>query len=292
MRSARRPPRNPRAQERRYRVKSGGNTHRSQPTIRNCAINYLETLAVGQMAVHVFRADERLFELSTITVGPMAWFKAVEVAACLGYVSPIKAVRVHVETEDRKTYGELTQGSDERSRCCKPQLHTTYINEPGLYSLALRSKMPQAKAFKRWVTHDVLPSLRRFGTYSTTKVHQACNALLTHDPATEPEEEARHLYIMKYGFDDTVVKIGRTRDVEKRRQQLQGCHNFVMEVVAIFPDAGHLESVAHTALAPRRSCQGSGREWFAVDAQTAIAVVNGILAASTSARSETAMQLD
>ena len=247
---------------------------------------------MGQMAVHVFRADQRLFEVSTITVGQMSWFKGSEVAACLGYVNPKQAARVHVEKEDRKTYGELTQGADERSRCCKQQLHTSYINEPGLYSLALRSKKPQAKAFKRWVTHDVLPSLRRFGTYSTVKVHQACNALLTHDSAAEPDEEARHLYIMKYGFDDTVVKIGRARDVEKRRQQLQGCHNFVMEVVAIFPDAGHLESVAHTALAPRRSCQGSGREWFAVDAQTAIAVVTGILIASTPARPETAMQLD
>ena len=76
------------------------------------------------------------------------------------------------------------------------------------------------------------------------------------------------------------MKVGCTQDVEKWRQQLQSSHNFVMEVVAFFPDAGHLETAVHTALAPRRSCQGSGREWFTVDAHTAIAVVTGIISAS------------
>ena len=134
------------------------------------------------------------------------------------------------------------------------------------------------------MTRDVLPSLRKFGTYSIDEVHQACSALLTLNAATEPENEACHLYIMKCSFDNTAVKVGRTRDVEKRRQQLQSCHNFVLELVAIFPDAGHLETAVHTALAPRRSCQGSGREWFMVDTHTAIAVVNGIIAASSLAR--------
>ena len=168
------------------------------------------------------------------------------------------------------------------------QPHEVYINEAGLYSLALRSKKPQAKAFKRWVTHDVLPSLRKFGAYSMDEVHQACSALLTPDSATEPEEEARHLYIMKYSFDNTAVKVGRTQDVEKRRQQLQSCHNFVMEVVALFPDAGHLETAVHTALAPHRSSRGAGREWFAVDTHTAIAVVTGIMAAFSQAHPEAA----
>ena len=173
---------------------------------------------------------------------------------------------------------------DETTPPANQQPHEVYINEAGLYSLAMRSRKPQAKEFKRWVTRDVLPSLRKFGTYSIDEVHQACSALLTLNAATEPENEACHLYIMKYSFDNTAVKVGRTRDVEKRRQQLQSCHNFVMELVAFFPDAGHLETAVHTALAPRRSCQGSGREWFMVDTHTAIAVVHGILGASSLAR--------
>ena len=130
------------------------------------------------------------------------------------------------------------------------------------------------------MTHNVLPSLRKFGAYSVEEVHQTCSALLTPNSAIELEEKANHLYIMRYSFDNTTVKIGCTQDVERRRQQLQSSHNFIVEVVAYFPDAGHLETAVHTALAPRRSCQGSGREWFTVDAHTAIAVVTGIISAS------------
>ena len=212
-------------------------------------------------------------------VDNVVWLKAREVAASLGYCNPQKAVRDHIDEDDIKTYEELMKEGQERPRNQIP--HEVYINEPGLYSLVMRSHMPQARKFKHWVTHKVLPSLRKFGTYSVEEVHQSCTALLTPNSAIEVEEKANHLYIMKYSFDNTTVKIGCTQDVERRRQQLQSCHNFTVEVVAYFPDAGHLETAVHIALAPRRSCQGSGREWFTVDAHTAIAVVNGIIAAST-----------
>ena len=237
------------------------------------------------MALQVFRADQHLFEVTTVVVDQVPWFKGKEVAACLGYTNPRKAVRDHVDEEDRKACAELMKKGKELNH----QPHEGYINEAGLYSLAMRSKKPQAKAFKRWVTHEVLPSLRKFGAYSTGKVQQACSALLTSDFVTEPEEEARHLYIMKYSFDNTAVKVGRTQDVEKRRQQLQSSHNFVMEVVAFFLDAGHLESAVHTALAPHRSSRGAGREWFALDTHAAIAVVTGIIAASAQGHVEAAI---
>ena len=63
-------------------------------------------------------------------------------------------------------------GSPSEGRPCNQQPHEGYINEAGLYSLAMRSKKPQAKAFKRWVTHDVLPSLRKSGAYGIRKVQR------------------------------------------------------------------------------------------------------------------------
>ena len=231
------------------------------------------------MALQTFRENEHLFEVTTLMVDNVVWLKAREVAASLGYFNAKKAVQNHVDEDDRKAYSELMKERSERPHNQQP--HEIYINEPGLYSLVMRSHMPQATNFKHWVTHKVLPSLRKFGTYSVEEVHQSCTALLAPSSAIEVEEKANHLYIMKYSFDNTTVKIGCTQDVERRRQQLQSCHNFTVEVVAYFPDAGHLETAVHIALAPRRSCQGSGREWFTVDAHTAIATVNGIIAAST-----------
>ena len=58
------------------------------------------------MAFQVFRADQHPFEVSTLTVDQIPWFKGNEVAACLGYASPRKALRDHVDEEDRKTYAE------------------------------------------------------------------------------------------------------------------------------------------------------------------------------------------
>ena len=56
------------------------------------------------MALQIFRADQHLFEVTTLTVDHVVWFKGREVAACLGYTNPQKAVRDHIDEEDRKTY--------------------------------------------------------------------------------------------------------------------------------------------------------------------------------------------
>ena len=63
------------------------------------------------MALQVFRADQHPFEVTTLTVDQVAWFKRREVAACLGYARPNDAIRVHVDEEDRKTYAALMEGA-------------------------------------------------------------------------------------------------------------------------------------------------------------------------------------
>ena len=86
------------------------------------------------------------------------WFVGKDVAAALGYVEPTKAAREKVDPEDRGV-SEIDTPSGTQQM--------TIINESGLYALVLSSKLPTAKAFKRWITHDVIPSIRKHGAYMT-----------------------------------------------------------------------------------------------------------------------------
>ena len=101
------------------------------------------------MAFQVFRADQHPFEVTTLTVDQVPWFKGREVAACLGYVNAQQALRTNVDEDDRKTYAELMEGVLPDSTVSKQQPHEVYVNESGLYSLVLRSTKEEAKAFKR-----------------------------------------------------------------------------------------------------------------------------------------------
>lgn len=94
----------------------------------------------------------------TLMVGDIPFFVGKDVANILGYVNPQKAIRTHIDEEDRGTTKMDTPGGVQE---------VGIINESGLYSLILSSKMPNAKQFKRWVTNDVLPSIRQHGVYAT-----------------------------------------------------------------------------------------------------------------------------
>ena len=98
-----------------------------------------------------------------IVAEQIPWFKGKDVATSLEYGNPWKALRHHVDDEDKKTLHELLQGMTETVTPLNGQPHEVYINETGLYSLVLRSNKPRAKSFKRWVTNEVLPSIRRHG---------------------------------------------------------------------------------------------------------------------------------
>ena len=89
-------------------------------------------------------------------------FVGKDVATALGYAKPENAIATHVDTEDKTTTLIQGTGSNYKSK-------VVIINESGLYSLILSSKLPQAKAFKRWVTNEVLPQIRKTGGYIPTK---------------------------------------------------------------------------------------------------------------------------
>lgn len=129
----------------------------------------------------------RVMELDGV---PM--FVGKDVAIILGYTNPAEAINEHTDSEDRKTLtfkaysktlqASLWQGNDFSDK--------TLINESGVYSLILASKLPAAKQFKHWVTSEVLPSIRKTGSYSLPQDYlSALKALVA------AEEEKQRLAI-------------------------------------------------------------------------------------------------
>lgn len=90
------------------------------------------------------------------------WFVGHDVANALGYTAPRNAIKAHVDNEDKNT-APIQCG-------IQGNPNMTVINESGLYSLILSSKLPSAKEFKRWVTNDILPSIRKHGAYVTDEL--------------------------------------------------------------------------------------------------------------------------
>ena len=98
------------------------------------------------------------------------FFIGKDVASALGYKNPSNALQVHVDAEDKTSYLIQVSGSNYKA-------NTLFVNESGLYSLVLSSKLPQAKEFKRWVTSEVLPQIRQTGGYLPTRNPRTGEAL-------------------------------------------------------------------------------------------------------------------
>ena len=92
----------------------------------------------------------------TVEIDGTPWLVGKDVAEALGYTNPQKAIRDHVDEEDKGVNDSFTPGGTQT---------LVVINESGLYSLVLSSKLPTAKKFRRWVTSEVLPSIRKHGGY-------------------------------------------------------------------------------------------------------------------------------
>lgn len=112
--------------------------------------------------------------IRTIEKDGEPWFVGKDVAAALGYSNTKDALSRHIDAED-KYQGEGVAFPDPHGILQYP----TIINESGLYSLVLSSKLPGAKQFKRWVTSEVIPSIRKHGAYMTPETLEA--AILNHD---------------------------------------------------------------------------------------------------------------
>lgn len=105
--------------------------------------------------------NEEFGEIRTVTINGEPWFIGKDVAMALGYAEPRSAISKKVDAED-KGVAEMETPSGKQKM--------TTVNESGLYSLIMSSKLESAKRFKHWVTSEVLPSIRKHGTYMTNEV--------------------------------------------------------------------------------------------------------------------------
>lgn len=144
-------------------------------------------------------------QVRTVTINDEAYFVGKDVAKILRYSNTQRSVNAHVDSEDKRGYQISTPyGTQEM----------TVINESGLYSLILSSKMPQAKEFKHWITSEVLPAIRKHGAYMTPQTIE--KALLN---------------------PDTIINLAtQLKREQEQRKQLQA-ENEQMKPKALFADA-------------------------------------------------------
>lgn len=113
--------------------------------------------------LQIFNSKE-FGDIRTVTIDNEPWFVGKDVATALGYAKPLNALSTHVEKDD-----SLKQGiTDSLGR----EQETIFINESGLYALIFGSKLDSAKRFKRWVTSEVLPAIRKTGSYQKSLTPQ------------------------------------------------------------------------------------------------------------------------
>ncbi len=115
--------------------------------------------------VQIF-TNEEFGKIRTLMIEECPWFVGKDIATILGYKDTVNAIKTHVDEEDKGGWQITTPFGKQR---------VIIINESGLYSLILSSKLPTAKKFKRWVTSEVLPAIRKYGKYE----------LLPSEPETE-----------------------------------------------------------------------------------------------------------
>lgn len=134
------------------------------PSWRLVAVQYVDTRLEAIMANDLTPFNFGQSTIRTLTIGNAVWFVAADVAKALGYKNTSKAVADHLDDDEKGVTTGYTLGGEQK---------LTVINESGLYALVLRSRKPEARKFTKWVTGEVLPTIRRTGSYQTTPDHFA-----------------------------------------------------------------------------------------------------------------------
>jgi prophage antirepressor-like protein/uncharacterized protein YlzI (FlbEa/FlbD family) len=146
------------------------------------------------------------------------WFKGCDIASILKYSNQSKAIQKHVDEEDKKSRGQFGN-SPILGRLKGNEKNQMFINESGLYSLIMRSKLDKAKAFKRWVTSEVLPTLRKTGEYTVPKMNHRTNERKTFKIECEADLHKKVVSFMKNRFPDSlfVASLGENQDTDQKR---------------------------------------------------------------------------
>ena len=148
-------------------------------------------------------------EVRTVLIDNEPYFVGKDVAEVLGYSNPRKALKDHIDEEDKGVTKCDTLGGKQ---------DLTIINESGLYSLVLSSKLPQAKSFKRWVTKEVLPAIRKTGSYQTP---------------TNPMDALELMFQAQKQSNEQIAVIDhRVKELEENAPLNPGEYNFVSKKVS------------------------------------------------------------
>ena len=152
-----------------------------------------------QLILRIFE-DENQNRLRSVNIGGEPWFVANDICASLDYKNPRDAIARHVDSEDVVKHDTPTDSGSQSM---------TYINESGLYALIFGSKLESAKKFKRWVTREVLPQIRKTGSYSLTSGHSFVRRFNDNWDRTSPGHFSviSELYIRLYGRFEQVGHI-------------------------------------------------------------------------------------
>lgn len=139
-------------------------------------------------AIQIFN-NSQFGNVRTTVIDGEPYFVGKDVASILGYAKPRNALAMHVDEDDALKQGVI----DDRGR----MQETTFINESGLYSLIISSKLPNAKKFKRWVTSEVLPAIRKTGAYSVSIPKSLPEALRAYAQEVEEHNKAKEIIALQ-----------------------------------------------------------------------------------------------
>lgn len=156
--------------------------------------------------IEIFKSAD-FGEVRTLTIDNKPYFVGKDVADILGYAKARNAIANHVDEEDKK--GAPIQGDLGGTQIM------TIINESGLYSLILSSKMPNAKKFKRWVTSEVLPAIRKHGMYATDELLNNPDIAIQAFTALKEERERRKQLEAKIEADKPKIVFADAVSVSK-----------------------------------------------------------------------------
>ena len=162
-------------------------------------------------------------ELSVIKFKDEIWFKAKQVALLLGYLDPGRSIRQNVDPEGRISLEKLI--GKVGGRITPPPLVSNfrgsmlYLKESSLYSLIFGSKLESAKAFRRWVTKDVLPSIRKTGRYVSDDMNHKYNNTLTFKIENETDLHVKVVSFLKKRYPHSLftVTLGENQDTIHKR---------------------------------------------------------------------------
>ncbi len=212
-------------------------------------------------------------EFFTLTRNDEIWFKASDVCRALDLKNPSDILK-RLDADEKCKVPESSVVVDPILNIGSEKREINFVNEPGLYHLIFASRKPEAKEFQRWIYHEVLPAIRKYGYYSLVTE----NKPVVRKP--NPKRRAAQLadacvYIAK--MSNETVKIGNCHDTEDRKSRLQSEYKLTVEEIHktfLMPRklARAVEKACHKILSPFKT----NWEFFNVDYKTACRILDAL----------------